>query len=114
MNMRRIGPCCTCKCEMMIPDALYEAANRSKEVISFYCAYGHGQFFCKGENEETKLRRECDRLFQQVAQKDDEIKLQHELREGAERRLSAARGQVTKIKNRVGHGAAKKTHTWPK
>jgi len=102
--MRSVGPCYTCKCEMMIPDALYEAADRAKGVISFYCAYGHGQVFAKGESEETKLRRERDRLQQRLAEKDDEINRQRELREGTERRLSAARGQVTKIKNRVGHG----------
>lgn len=102
--MRNVGPCWQCKCETWIPDALYESAQRSKGVITFYCGYGHPQVFAKGETDEQKLRRERDRLTQRLAEKDDEIKFQRDLREGVERRLSAARGQVTKIKNRVGNG----------
>jgi hypothetical protein len=82
---------------------LYGAAKKSTE-ISFFCAYGHSAIFKEGETEETKLRRERDRLTQQLAEKNDEINRQRELREAAERRTSAAKGQITKIKNRVGHG----------
>lgn len=95
--MRSVGPCYTCQCEIMIPDALYEAAQRSREKIAFYCGYGHSQVFCIGENEETKLRRERDRLQQRLAEKDDTIA-------NLDKRLSATKGVVTRIKNRVGHG----------
>jgi DNA repair exonuclease SbcCD ATPase subunit len=57
-----------------------------------------------GESDETKLRRERDRLTQRLAEKDDELRRQRERVEAAERRGAAARGQVTKIKNRIGHG----------
>lgn len=99
----QVGPCARCKCEMFLPDALYEAAKRSPK-ISFYCAYGHEQHFPAGETEAEKLRRERDRLAQRIAEKDDEIRRQRELKEAAERRAAAARGQVTKIRNRVGAG----------
>lgn len=104
--MKNVGDCCNCKCEVWIPDALYEAAQRSRGAngIRFYCAYGHSQYFCIGESEEQKLRRERDRLTQRVAEKDDEIKRQRDLREATERQLSAQRGIVTRIKNRVGKG----------
>lgn len=95
--MRSVGPCYTCKCKMIIPDALYEAAQRGKGKIAFFCSYGHSQVFVEGENEETKLRRERDRLQQRIAEKDDELKT-------LEGRRRAAVGQITKIKNRVGHG----------
>lgn len=98
--MRSVGPCYTCKCEMMIPDALYESAMRAKGRISFFCAYGHSQVFCEGDNEETKLRRERDRLLQRLAEKDDDIKT-------LEGRRRAAVGQVTKMKNRVGMAYAR-------
>jgi len=88
---------------MWIPQNLEQSARRSSK-IEFFCAYGHGQIFAEGESDETRLRRERDRLIQRLAERDDEIRRQKELREGTERRLSAARGQVTKIKNRVGHG----------
>ncbi len=89
---------------MWIPDALCEAAQRGRGRVSFYCAYGHSNVFVEGENEETKLRRERDRLTQRLAEKDDEIRRQRDLREGTERQLSATRGVVTRIKNRIGHG----------
>lgn len=101
--MMNAGPCAQCKCEVWIPNELYSAAKAS-EKIGFHCAYGHPLVFPKGESEADKLRRERDRLAQRIAQKDDEITRQREMREAAERRASAARGQVTKIKNRVGHG----------
>lgn len=98
--------CHNCKCQMWIPDALNEAAlaKRGPNGIRFFCAYGHDQYFVEGETEEARLRRERDRLAQRLAERDDEIKRQRELREGTERQLSATRGVVTRIKNRVGHG----------
>lgn len=90
---------------MWIPDALYEAAQAAKGVISFYCGYGHSQVYIKGENEETKLRRERDRLVQRLAEKDDDIRRQQELVEQTQRQLSAAKRRVTRIKNRVSNGA---------
>ncbi len=59
--------CAKCKCQMWIDDALNEAALRNREKISFYCSYGHSQSYCEGESEETKLRRERDRLKQDAA-----------------------------------------------
>lgn len=98
------GACVQCKCEVYIPDALYEAAKAGAPNVTFYCGYGHPQVFAKGETDLDKMRRERDRLAQQIAYKDDRIKALREDREAAERRAAAARGQVTKIKNRVGHG----------
>lgn len=104
--MRNVGPCHRCKCEVWIPDALYEAAchSRGPGGVQFYCSYGHDQHYIWGESEADKLRRERDRLAQRVAERDDDVRRQRERAEAAERRASAARGQVTKIKNRVGHG----------
>lgn len=102
--MKNAGPCYRCKCELWIPDALYEAAQHGRGKVEFFCAYGHGQVFSVGESEETKLRRERDRLAQRLAERDDEIKRQREMRYATERQLSATRGVVTRIKNRVGHG----------
>jgi len=104
--MIQAAPCYTCKCEVWVPDALWEACKRSRgpNGISYYCAYGHQQHLVQGESEETKLRRERDRLAQRVAEWQDEARQEREKREAAERRTAAARGQVTKIKNRVGHG----------
>lgn len=102
--MKNAGPCCRCTTTIYLPDELYDAAHRGRGEVTFYCPYGHPQVFAKGETEEQKLRRERDRLAQRIAEKDDEIARQRELREGTERQLSATRGVVTRIKNRVGHG----------
>jgi hypothetical protein len=102
-TMVDVGPCYRCKCVMWIPQNLEQAARRSSK-IEFFCAYGHGQIFAEGESDLDKLRRERDQLAQRIAQRDDRIKALCEEREAANRRAAAARGRVTKIKNRVGHG----------
>jgi hypothetical protein len=101
--MINVGPCYLCKATIWLPDGLYRSAKHS-ERISFWCAFGHEQHFAQGESDEQKLRRERDLLTQRLAEKDDEIRHQCELREGAERQLTATRGVVTRIKNRIGHG----------
>jgi hypothetical protein len=98
-----VGLCARCKCPMTLPAELHSSARRSAS-ITFYCPYGHPQHFPAGETEEQKLRRERDRLAQRVAEWQDEARSEREKKEAAERRAAAARGQVTKIKNRVGHG----------
>lgn len=78
--------------------------RRGPNGISYSCAYGHAQHLIIGESDEEKLRRERDRLTQRLAEKDDEIKRQREVREATERQLSAAKGRITKIKNLVSKG----------
>ncbi len=95
--------CWKCKTEYFLPSALYRSAQAS-ERIGVFCPYGHEGHFLERPTEEEKLRQERDRLRQRVAQRDDEIKLERERREATERQLSAQRGVVTRIKNRVGHG----------
>jgi hypothetical protein len=93
--------CSTCAVIYFFPEKwCAEAANEKR---CWNCPNGHRQHFI-GETEAERLRRERDRLTQRLAERDDEIRRQRELREATERRLSATRGQVTKIKNRVGHG----------
>lgn len=103
--MKNVGPCFECRCEMWIPDALYEAARHDPKIF-FCCGYGHSQHYPKTprESDEDKLRRERDRLAQRVAERDDTIRAERERTERVERRLNATRGVVTRIKNRVGHG----------
>jgi hypothetical protein len=97
------GECWKCKCQIWLPDELYHAAKASSS-ISIHCGYGHAGVFRDGPTEADKLRQERDRLAQQIAYKDDRIKgLKDELAM-TERQRAAARGQVTKIRNRVGHG----------
>lgn len=102
--MKSAGPCCQCKSEIWLPDALYEAAQHGRGKVTFFCPYGHAQVFAEGETDADKFRRERDLLAQRLAEKDDTIKFWREREETASRSLSATRGVITRIKNRVGHG----------
>lgn len=96
--------CGSCGVIHCIPTAMYESAK--KEGGWWHCPNGHVRGWKDGteKTEIANLRRERDRLNQRVAERDDEITHQRDLREGVERRLNATKGVVTRIKNRVGHG----------
>jgi len=96
--------CCTCKTPFAISDQLHTVMLQRAENGSFYCPNGHAQCYASGETELDKMRRERDRLAQQIAYKDDVIRDVRNDRDSAQRRLWAARGQITKIKKRVGNG----------
>ena len=70
-----ISPCWKCKCEVWLPTPLYKAARHSSRIV-FFCPYGHEAVFSEDETEADKLRRERDRLVQQMAQRDDVISQQ--------------------------------------
>jgi hypothetical protein len=101
--------CARCKerfCLTAETDALLRRSGQS-----FHCPWGHPLHFSLGPSEADKLRLDRDRLKQQVAQRDDEIKQERGWRQeaeaaakGAERRVSAARGQITKLKKRASAG----------
>lgn len=94
--------CWKCKERFGLDDAT-EATLR-KSGGSFCCPWGHSAVFSLGPTEEDKLRQERDRLKQREAQLRDEVSAQREAKEAAERRASAARGQVTKLKKRAANG----------
>lgn len=95
--------CWKCKVEYYIPPALYTAA-RASHKISIYCPYGHSGVFHEGPTEEDRLRQERDRLKQQTAMLNDHLRIERENHSATGRQLSAQKGVVTRIKNRVGHG----------
>ena len=92
--------CGKCDVEFCITDTMH--AHRQSDGGTFYCPNGHPRAFV--ETDSDRLRRERDRLAQRLAERDDRIAQLRQQAEAAERRAAAARGQVTKIKNRVGHG----------
>lgn len=92
--------CWKCDVEYGMNERAY--AQRKKDGHGFFCTNGHEAAFC--ETEADKLRKERDRLAQRIAERDDKIVELREENERIERRRRAAAGQVTKIKNRVGHG----------
>lgn len=95
--------CCTCGVVFTIPKGMYDQRRSTGE--SFYCPNGHCLSF------RTAIKNEVDRLREEVEAHKRVTKMaranatrEREAREAAERRAAAARGQVTRIKNRVGNG----------
>ncbi|NIA70747.1 hypothetical protein HBA54_19285 [Pelagibius litoralis] len=89
--------CGTCGVHFAMPLVQYE--THRKEGGYHTCPNGHSRGW-SDRNCETavdKIRRERDRLQQRQAQLQDQI-------EGERRRTAAAKGQVTKLKNRAAAG----------
>jgi hypothetical protein len=86
----------------------YVPAQFQKEQMNlgsrggWYCPNGHQRAYC--ESDADKLRRERDQLKQSIAYEQDRYRAEREAREAAERRVRAARGQITKLKNRASKG----------
>lgn len=85
--------CGACGVEFQMPTRLYEERARDKE--SFYCPNGHPR--CFRESESERLRRENNRLQQQLARKDDEIA-------HGRKQAIALKGQLTKARKRAQAG----------
>ena len=97
-----ICQCITCGIPFTVPDIVI---NKHREVGGYHsCPNGHSQGWDKDGCEVADLRRERDRLKQQIAAKDDDIAWQKQQRKDAERLAAAARGQVTKLKKRAAAG----------
>ena len=93
VNYARIE-CVACGMVFSVPESWEQTKRRDHS--GFFCPNGHTlSFHCKSDVE--KLRDELD------AQK-RATEFQRQQRLHAEQQLSAAKGQITKIKNRVGNG----------
>jgi hypothetical protein len=93
--------CCNCKTPFAVLDQHHERLKADSGEW-FYCPNGHRQHFT--ESETDKLRRERDRLAQQIVHRDSTIEHYRQRSETLDKRLSATKGVVTRIKNRVGAG----------
>jgi hypothetical protein len=103
------GPCWRCKCEVWLPAPLYNAAKHSSR-ISFFCPYGHEAAFSEAETEADKLRRERDRLVQQMAQRDDVIAKQGRVIKFTKEEVANLKATATKAKKRTVAGTCPCCH----
>lgn len=97
-----VWTCKTCGVVATCPTDLYDQQRKSGGYHS--CPNGHQWGWSKTDSEDERVRRERDRLKQQLAQKDDEIRRQRQAREVAERQAAARKGQFTRLKNRAAAG----------
>jgi hypothetical protein len=98
-----------CQCGVIFAMTESYKASRKKDKEYFYCPNGHAQHYTKSDADhlreelaqERHLREqvEADRTWWKNRSAEKDASLQ-----AKERRLSAAKGQITKIKNRVGKG----------
>lgn len=98
--------CISCQIAFMVPVGF--TARRREDNQTFYCPNGHTMSYPKYGTEAEKLRRERDRLKQEAARLEEQAALENKWRleaqeaaRAAERRAAAARGQVTRLKNRA-------------
>ena len=96
--------CHKCKTVFGIADDIWDLAHQRAGDMDIYCPNGHPGVFTPGESEEDKLRRERDRLKQNLAWKDDQIKALHRDKTYAERSLNATKGHLTRVRKRASHG----------
>lgn len=92
----------SCKVSFCIEKNRHAQLQRNGE--GFYCLNGHLQSYSPGPSEAQKLRQENARLADQARLAQESADYQRSRREAAERSASAYKGQVTKIKKRVGRG----------
>ena len=102
MSRFKLVSCYSCHEEFGLEPATEASLRRSS--VTFYCPWGHPLHFPQGESAETTLRRERDRLKQDAARLHQEIANTAAQRDAAERRASAAKGQITKLKKRSAEG----------
>lgn len=99
--------CCYEKCGVWFAlDSVYEERRR-KDKKSFVCPNGHKQgFYGKSavEKENDKLRQDLEDERRRVIRERNWRETAEREATAAKRRASAARGQVTKMKNRMAHG----------
>lgn len=86
--------CYKCKCDFVMPDDLYWSAKRSAK-ISFWCPYGHEQYYPEGETQEDKMRRERDRALQEQARLAQEADEQRARAERAEKKTKRLQKRVS-------------------
>lgn len=92
--------CPACGVRFGVPFGYTE--RRQADKVNFYCPNGHSMSY--RESEADRLRRERDKLVQDAAYQADRLRDEKNLREQAERRVAAAKGQITKLKNRASKG----------
>jgi len=91
-----IQSCCVCDVDFAMTDHM--TAQRQRDGKSFYCPNGHSQSYT--ETDATRLKKAQEALARARAA---QVHLADQ-RDAAERSASAYKGQVTKIKKRVGNG----------
>ena len=92
--------CCACNMVFAIPELVEKSLRNTGR--QFYCPLGHSLTY--GKTRINELEQQIQRERARADQAEAKASRQQEVTEYERRRAAAARGQLTKVKNRVGHG----------
>jgi hypothetical protein len=97
--------CCHkgCGIAIAIPDGVYQSLTGKNRGTHFYCLHGHEQWFT-GESEAEKLKRQLEMAEQRVQTERKRVEAEQERSRRANLSANAFKGQVTRLRNRVGNG----------
>lgn len=98
--LENTGACPVCGVEVVMPSNLLRTLRESKR--SFYCVNGHSQSF--KESEADKLKRKIEQLEREKKWAETSRDSWREQAAHHERSKNAMKGQLTKVKKRVGRG----------
>lgn len=93
--------CAECGVEFAIPTPWEKSLRESH--ARFYCPAGHPLSY-GGETEAERLKKEADALRKRLEFQRNETEAQRRRVETQKRRAAAARGQTTRIRNRIAKG----------
>jgi hypothetical protein len=95
-----VHDCPTCGVQYAAPQEFF--ARKNREDGGWYCVNGHAVVFKKSALQ--KAKEDLARVEQDRAWYERRAKAARDEAEHQKRRAAAARGQVTKIKNRIANG----------
>ncbi len=95
--------CCNDRCGLVFAMERAFKNQRLQDHRSWYCPHGHQQYFT-AETEEEKLRRQVTDLRSTARWYNDQLNAANAEAAHQRRKAGAARGQLTKIKNRIANG----------
>ncbi len=94
---------CWCSIQFVIPRSLFDYYKRMDGAWSLHCPLGH-TMVPAGQSEADKVRDELTREKHRAEQARAEADSWRRRNAVTDRQLSARKGQITKIKNRIARG----------
>ncbi len=98
--------CCNCGAYFGIERGRYD--RLLSHGGTFHCTNGHPQSFT--ETELTKAKRERDRLRQQLAERDDDLRKKEAQLKSAKTQVKNAKGTIVGLQTRAKHGVCPCCH----
>lgn len=92
--------CYSCRCPFAVPADI--RARWREDGANFYCPNGHVQHYTESDIQRLQKQLEREKRDKEWAQRN--AASEREARERTERRLSAANGAKTKLRNRIKNG----------